>query len=297
MKQIPPGIYAAPLTPLNEDSSCNWPVFVRHSFDLLEQGCTGIALFGTMGEGPSFSLNERKEGLEKLIAAGFNPKKIILANAGSPIPDTVELARAAIDHGCAALLVAPPSFYKNVKEEGVIDYYREIIRKTANRKLKILLYHIPQMSGVPITLEIIRILRIEFPENVIGIKESEGNWPFAKSILETFPDFEVFVGNERSIIDAVQHGGSGSICGMGNLYPKLIVSLYESGKKKSRDHQETIDTVSTALKSLPFIAAAKAVMEKRGGKGWHRVRPPLCPLTEEEKRTLFKKLEPFDLLR
>jgi 4-hydroxy-tetrahydrodipicolinate synthase len=272
------GVYAAVLTPMHSDLRCNHKKLASHCFELIQQGCTGVALFGTTGEGPSFSLAERVEALEKLILEGFDPEKIILANGSSGILDTVELGREALKHGCAALLVAPPSFYKNVTDIGVMAFYREIIQKIGNPNLRILLYHIPQMSGVPISLEIIEALRKEFPEIVIGIKESEGNISFTKKMLETFPGFKVFVGNEKQIIESVHLGGAGTICGIVNLYPELICSLYNQGKRANSPNPASIDAVFKALNGIPFISAAKMLMKKRQGEVWDSVRPPLAPL-------------------
>lgn len=215
-------IYGAALTPLHSDLSCNTEELAKHCLDLVKRGCSGVALFGTTGEGPSFSLDEKIDALRFVVQYGLDPKKIILANGSSSIPDTVHLAREAIKLGCDTHLISPPSFFKNVPEEGVIAYYRAILEKIAYPGLKAILYHITQYSGVPITLNIIRALRSEF---VIGLKESEGNLPFTKEILKAFPGFEVFVGNEKQIVEAVRHGASGSICGIANLYPELIVSL------------------------------------------------------------------------
>lgn len=180
------GVYAAVLTPMHSDLRCNHKKLASHCFELIQQGCTGVALFGTTGEGPSFSLAERVEALEKLILEGFDPEKIILANGSSGILDTVELGREALKHGCAALLVAPPSFYKNVTDIGVMAFYREIIQKIGNPNLRILLYHIPQMSGVPISLEIIEALRKEFPEIVIGIKRAKAIYLLRKKCWRLF---------------------------------------------------------------------------------------------------------------
>jgi len=290
------GIYAAVLTPMHSDCSCDHKQLASHCFELIQHGCCGVALFGTTGEGPSFSLAERIETLQRLIVEGFDPKKIILANGSSGIWDTVELGREALKHGCAALLVAPPSFYKNIADEGVLAFYRAIIQKIENPNLRILLYHIPQLSGVPISLRVIETLRKEFPEIVVGIKESEGNLPFTKTILETFPDFKVFVGNEKHIIESVHLGGAGAICGIANLYPELICSLYSKGKKANSPNPDRINAIFKALNGLPFIPAAKALMEKKKGEIWHSIRPPLVPLDKIQSEGFITALREHGLL-
>ena len=291
------GVYAAVLTPMHSDLSCNHTALVSHCFALIHQGCTGVALFGTTGEGPSFSLVERVEALQKLILAGVDPEKIILANGSSGIWDTVELGREVLKYGCAALLIAPPSFYKNITDVGVLAFYREIIQKIGNPNLRILLYHIPQLSGVPISLGVIEILRKEFPEIVIGIKESEGNVSFTKTILETFPDFKVFVANEKQIIESVHLEGAGTICGIANLYPELICSLYSQGKKANSPNPASIDAIFKALNGIPFIPAAKMLMKKRQGEAWHSVRPPLVPLDTIQGELFISALKEYGLER
>lgn len=292
---LPDGVYAAVLTPMHADLMCNYEKLTSHCFDLVEQGCVGVALFGTTGEGASFSVKERLEALQYLIAEKFDPKRIILANGSSGIQDTIELGRESVRLGCAAFLVSPPSFYKNVSEEGVLLFYREVIQKIANPNLRLILYHIPQLSGIPISLHIIEKLRQEFPEIVMGIKESEENLPFTKNILESFPGFRVFVGKESQIIESVHLGGSGAICGIANLYPDLMCSLYKQGKKANAPNPQAIEDIFRALKGLPFIAAAKALMEQRQGKSWSVVRPPLIPLTQIQRESFIAALQDYGL--
>ncbi len=269
MKTLHEGIYAAALTPMHPDLSCNHDLLASHCLDLIKRGCQGVALFGTTGEGPSFSLRERIEALKKVIAKGLDPKKIILGNGSSSIPDTVDLAKAALELGCRDLLIAPPSFYKKITDKGLAAYYRTVVQKINHPELRVLLYHIPQYSGVPITLPVIRTLLKEFPSTIIGLKESEGNLSFTKEIIKEFAGFQLFVGSENQIIEAVGLGASGSICGIANLYPELIVSLFHQGKKGMSPNPPEFEMIYHTIKQRPFIPAAKAMLN------WHTVRPPL----------------------
>lgn len=238
-------------------------------------------MFSTTGEGPSFSVQERLDAFEKLIEQGVHPKKMILGNGGANIPETVALA--LLKRKCTTLLIAPPTFFKNVSDEGIIAFYREIIQRVADSNLRIILYHIPQLTGVPITMKIIETLSLEFSDHIIGLKESEGNLLFAKTVIETFPGIKVFVGKESHIIEAVRGGASGSICGIANLYPELVCSLYERGKQTERSNPDELKVFEEALKKYPFISAFKAIMEEREGAAWHAVRPPLIPLLAKNR--------------
>lgn len=286
------GIYAATLMPLKTDLSCDSDALVYHCRDLLGRGCQGIVLFGTTGEGPSFSYEEKLSILESLLSSGLSAKKILIANGSTGISETVALAKVALKQGCPAMLIAPPSYYKNVSEEGVIAYYREIIQEVSDPNLRILLYHIPQFTGVPITLPVIKTLTEEFPNNVIGMKESEGNLALTKVVLKKFPNFQIFVGYENQIIEAVRSGASGSICGLANLYPELICSLYSLGKQRLSTNPPQVGQIFDALKGVPFIPAAKAFLERQKGPIWHTLRPPLVPLSDAQRREFYSKLPP-----
>ncbi len=292
---LPQGIWAASLTPLLPNFSCNHETLISHCFDLLDKGCCGIVLFGTTGEGPSFSVSERMEALDTLIAKGFPPSKLVLGNGSSSVPDTIALTKRALHHGCAATLISPPGFFKEVQESGVIAFYRTILQGVDNPDVKILLYHIPQYSGVSITMHIIEELRQQFSDNVIGLKESEGNPAFAGQVLNTFPHFQLFAGNEKHLVKAVQNGAAGGILGMANLYPETLHTLYRAAKQGAADMTRSIATLSDIIKQYPFIAAAKAIMEERQGLTWHTLRPPLVSLDPSQREALLSSLPTPDV--
>jgi 4-hydroxy-tetrahydrodipicolinate synthase len=281
-----PGIYAASLTPLHEDLSCNIGALADHCRDLMERGCKGVVLFGTTGEGPSFSVLERERAIKSLISLGPDPKKMILGCSCSALEDAIQLAYLAVEQNCAAVLMAPPFFYKNVEDKGVIEFYRKVIRSVNHPNLKILLYHIPKYSGVPITLPVIRALREEFSDAVIGIKESEGNLAFVKEILSTFPDFKLFAGNELHISETAALGAFGAISGIANAYPELICSLFEAEQKGN----ELIQNIVRALKNYSTFPAIKSVVENQKGAAWHAIAPPLVPLDQEQRKKLITEL-------
>ena len=150
------GVFAASLTPVRDDFSCYFEELANHCHDLINRGCRGVVLFGTTGEGSSFSVTERENAIKNLIKLGIDPQRLIIGIACCSIHDVVKLASVAIDQNCLAVLIVPPFFYKNVHDAGVVSFYRKIIQKVDSPNLKILLYHIPQCSGVPITLGVIK---------------------------------------------------------------------------------------------------------------------------------------------
>ncbi len=274
---IEEGVYAAALTPLQADLYCNDQGLAEHCLDLIARGCKGVVLFGTTGEGPSFSLEEKRKSIKQVISKGLDPQKIIVANGAASFQDTIDLGR---ELQCLAYLIAPPCFFKNVTEEGILTFYREVIRRIYNPKLQVILYHIPQFTGVPLTVNIVKTLCEEFPGIVIGLKESEGNLSFTKAILREVPQCKVFVGFEKQIPEAVKAGAAGSICGMANLWPELICSLCEK-RELSPEFEQKV----RAIEKYPFIACFKAILAKKS-PDWELLRPPLVPLSLEQRREL-----------
>ena len=285
------GVLAASLTPCQPDLTCDNAAMAEHCKDLIARGCCGVVIFGTTGEGSSFSVEEKKKTLKALIELGINAKQMILGVGNCAIPDAVELSKEALKQECAAVLMIPPFFYNQVDDEGVISFYREVITRVQDSRLRLILYHIPQFSRVPITLPVIHRLVSEFPEQVIGIKDSEGNMELFKEIRQQFPHFHIYAGNEALIAEAARMGAAGAIVGMANVFPELLRSLYTYGKGISQNNpQQELMIMRDIVRRYPFIPAMKSFMGKRKGNPWHTLRPPLIPLTEEQGEAFEQEL-------
>lgn len=273
------GVYAASATPLRPDLSCDYEELANHYQNLIARGCSGVILFGTTGEGPSFSVEERKKALQAVIPLGVDPRRCIVGIASSAIEDAVEITRCALDCHYSAVMIVPPFYFKQVDDMGVIAFYREVIRRARKPDLRVLLYHIPQFSGVPITLPVIQHLRNEFPEVIVGLKESEGNLSLTREVLKRFPGFKVFVGNELHISEAVQAGAAGAISGLANIFPELICDLYQHGLDPQKPNRNAeIRRILEIIQNYPLFPAIKSLIEMKRGSRWHAMRPPLTAL-------------------
>lgn len=290
------GVYAGTLIPMHADFRCDYQTLASHCRDLISKGCQGVVLFGTTGEGSSFSVKERKEALKQLLQLGIDPQKIIIGIICSSVEDAAELASAAADHHCAAMLLAPPFYFKNVTDEGVLAFYRQVIQRISHTDLKVILYHIPQLSCVPLSINTIGTLLQEFPEHVIGLKESEGNFAFTQELLARFAHLKVFVGNETHLTEAVRIGASGAICGVVNVFPELICSLYQYGKDADApDHNPVVKELLKIVKSYSTIASLKHIMQNRRGADWQILRAPLIPLDQQQGKALMEELQKLHL--
>ena len=121
------GVYSAALTPIKKDLTINKDLFLRHCQYLMKQGQDGLAIFGTTGEANSFSIKEKSESIDFLIANRIDPKILIPGTGASSVEDSIIMTKHAVQKNVKAVLLLPPFYYKNVTDEGVINHYRKII--------------------------------------------------------------------------------------------------------------------------------------------------------------------------
>lgn len=287
------GVFAAALTPLRADGRIDVGRLINHCRWLIQQGCHGVSLFGTTGEGNSLTVNERRDALTKVVAAGIEAARIIPAVGCCASDDTIELITQSVRLGCKAVLVAPPFYYKDVGEEGIVSSYGDAIERIGDDRLRMYLYNIPQMTGVIITESIIASLLERYPETIRGLKDSSGDPDYAPSVLKRFPDLDLFTGNEGRLAENLRHGGAGTIGGIANIWPGCLRDLYDNwDKPEAGGTADRIDRITEAVDSFAGIAALKYVLgHYRRDRDWPRVRPPLEPLTGEQGRRLIADIE------
>jgi hypothetical protein len=190
----PRGVFCAALTPVAEDLSPDHARFTAHCRRLLEEGCDGIALLGTTGEANSFSSAERQGLLEATVAAGIAPDRLLPSTGVAALTETVALTRHALSLGVTTVVMLPPFYYKGITEDGLFAAYAEVAERVADPRLRIVLYHIPQMSAVPIPFPVIARLREAYPGTFTGIKDSAGDLSHMEALVERFPGIAVLAG-------------------------------------------------------------------------------------------------------
>jgi 4-hydroxy-tetrahydrodipicolinate synthase len=288
------GALAPTLTPLLGDLEPDVPRFIAHCRWLVGSGA-GLAIFGTNSEATSFSVDERLRLTDALLEAGVPPAKMMPGTGASSIADAAALTKHAVRNGAAGVLMLPPFYYKGVPEDGLFDYYAHVIDKVASDDLRVYLYHIPQVTQVPITLSLIERLRKRYPKNVAGAKDSSGNWDNTKAMLDHFAKdgFDVFPASESLLSQALPLGAAGCISATVNLNPAGIVQLFERwNTREGRELQARADVIRKIFQSPNMIPAMKRVAaEFSKHPGWAIVRPPLTQLADEEARRLMRELQ------
>ena len=283
------GVFCAAATPVAADLSPDLQLFAAHCRQLISDGVTGIALLGTTGEANSFDLGERRAILEAALDGGIAPDRLMPGTGVAAVPDSVALTRHALSVGVNRVVMLPPYYYKGVSDDGLFDAYRTIIDRIADDRLQVVLYHIPQVSGVPLSLDLIGRLVAAYPKTVVGIKDSSGDFENMRRIVETFAGFSVFAGADPLMMPLLKIGGAGCITAASNLMSTDLRTVFDGHADPSRADavaaaQRRVETLRSLSNRYPQIATIKAMIAWRTGEaGWTRVRPPLRPLDEAQR--------------
>lgn len=286
------GVNCAAATPLNADLSPDIGLFIEHGKRLLAEGCDGIALLGTTGEANSFSLAERKSILEAAVKGGISPARLLPGTGLAAAPETIELTRHALGLGITRIVMLPPFYYKGVTDDGLFAAYAGVIEAVGDARLRIILYHIPQVSGVPLSRALIARLIAAFPDTIVGIKDSAGDLANMQAIAAAHPGFAVLAGADPLLLPLLRSGGAGCITATSNLIADSLRLVYDAADDPARAAaveaaQARINAWRSLSNSYVQIPTIKAMLGlKTGNAGWNRVRPPMLPLNRAELATL-----------
>jgi 4-hydroxy-tetrahydrodipicolinate synthase len=289
------GVLSPVVTPFKADLSADGERFIRHCKWLLKSGCSGLAVFGTNSEANSLSVEEKLTLLAALIHAGVPGAALMPGTGHCALPATVRLTANAVKLGCSGVLMLPPFYYKGVSDEGLYRFFSEVIERVGDERLRVYLYHIPPVSQVPISLNLIARLLGKYPRIVAGAKDSSGDWNNTKAMLDEFgkAGFDVFPGSEQFLLEGMRHGGAGCISATANVNPGPIDNVFRNWRSGEADKlQAGISATRKIMQKFPMIPALKSVTAHFGNDlEWRRVRPPLVELTPAQEAELIPELK------
>ena len=282
MKRIE-GVLSPVVTPFSKDYSPDAERFVRHCNWLLKSGCAGLAVFGTNSEANSMSVSEKRHLLEALVAGGVPASALMPGTGHCALSDSIEMTRAAVELGCAGVLMLPPFYYKGVPDEGLYRNFAEVIERVGDERLQLYLYHIPPVAQVAITLGLIERLLTKYPGIVAGVKDSSGDWSNTKAMLDASP-------RAASTCSPAARCSCSTTCATAaraaspppaTSTPAPIANVYRNWRSADADKlQAGITATRKIVQKQPMIPALKAAVAHFGNDPqWKTCRPPLIELT------------------
>jgi 4-hydroxy-tetrahydrodipicolinate synthase len=286
------GVLVPVLTPFTRSGEPDAGRFVQFCRWLLDQGADGLAVFGTTSEANSMAAGERMELLDRLVAAGIPPAKLMPGVGACSVSEAASLIRHAVGHGVGGVLMLPPFYYKGMSDDGLYAFFADVIERIGSAALRMYLYHIPPQTVLGLSLDLVGRLIAAYPETVVGLKDSSGDWNNTAALLERFPGFSVFPGSEVFLLDGLRKGGAGCITATGNVNVPGIRKVYENWRTPAADAlQAEITLARKTIQAYPMVPALKAIVAHfHNDPEWAAVRPPMTPLGAVQSAALLGDL-------
>ena len=280
------GIYAATLSILNEDLSLNIQKTILHAENIINQGCHGVAFFGSTGQAQLIPVSE-KINLLNSISTNKNKDKFIIGTGLNSLVETINLIKVATSLNFKKFLIMPPAYYKYGDKE-VISFYEKIISEVPDAE--IILYNFEKLSGYKFSINCVEELAKKFPKQVIGDKDSSYNL-FENLKID---NFSVLPGSENKLLKGLELGCDGIITATCNITATLARKVYDDFiQNKDQSANEKLCKVRTIFDGYNLISAIHSLMAKID-KSYINILPPLSILNNKECQKLIEDLKKID---
>ena len=283
------GVYAAGLSILKEDLSLDIESTISHAESIIKNGLHGVFFFGSTGQSQLISISEKKELISKTSTSKFKNQFYIGTGVNS-LKDNIDIIRYSMEYGYQTFLIMPPAYYKGNSDEGIFNFYSEIISKIP--KIKIILYNFEKLSGYLFNQDIVKKLVNNFPKQVIGCKDSSYNLFESLKI----PNFKMFPGSEAKLLKGLELGCSGCISAVTNVTHSLARKVFDDFEgKKNQTINEKLVNVRQTFDNYPLISALHSFLNEEN-KVYKNILPPLTLLNSEKKQELLSNLKKINFI-
>lgn len=282
------GVFAAVITPLDEHLRPDSALAIPYYRDLLARGCDGLNILGTTGEAFSLSVDDRLRFMEAIVGSDLPRDRMMVGTGAAALGDAIRLTSTAFRLGFRVALVMPPFFFRDVTDEGVIQYFDLLFDAINPPEKGIYLYNFPQMSGVRFHPQLVDRLMNQFPNVISGMKDSSNDAALQDALARVRPELSIFPSSENYLTAARASGLAGCISGSVALWPELAAAVWAGDNEK----QGELGARRAALAGFPLINCVRFFTAQHYHDGaWERCMPPLAPLSEERARLLSDVLE------
>lgn len=275
------GLSAALTTPFKTDGTVDIDAMIAHARRCLSNGCDSVTLFGTTGEGCSVGSRERQVILSRFIEAGVAPARLVTGVLVDSIEDAADQSAEALKAGARNILLAPPPISRMSAMTACLPGSRRC-SKIGKDARDILVYNIPSVTMVTLSVELVGRLKKAFPGVVTGVKDSSGNWSHTERLLKEHGDLAILIGDERDLAKGVRLGGQGAISGVANFLTQEVRAMAVDGKDDKR-----VEDLVVELLKFPVTPAVKVLVSHTTGENiWSDVRAPLVAISPEGRRQI-----------
>ena len=280
------GIYAATLSILNEDLSLNIEKTILHAENIINQGCHGVAFFGSTGQAQLIPVSE-KISLLNSISKNKNKDKFIIGTGLNSLVETINLIKVATSLNFKKFLIMPPAYYKYGDKE-VISFYTKIVEEVPDAE--IILYNFEKLSGYKFSIDCVEELAKKYPKQIIGVKDSSYN------LFESLKidNFSVLPGSENKLLKGLKLGCDGIITATCNITATLTRKVFDDfAKNKEQTVNEKLCKIRTVFDGYNLISAIHTLMAQVD-KSYNNILPPLSLLNNKDCQKLIEDLKKID---
>jgi len=280
------GIYAASVSILDKNLRLDIAKTIKHAENLIDQGCHGIAIFGSTGQAQLISFEEKIKLIEQLSKSKYKENFIIGTGLNS-LNDTISLMKICKSLNFEKFLIMPPAYYF-YKDKDVINFYTKIIENIST--CKIILYNFEKLCGYKFSIECVETLAKKYPNQIIGVKDSSYNLYENLKIK----NFSILPGSELKLLKGLKLGCSGIITATCNVTANLSRQVYDDFKnEKKQKYNEKLCNVREIFDQYNLISAIHSFLSE-ANNCYNNILPPLTLLNNEEKKKLFEQLNKID---
>jgi len=276
------GIYAASMSIFNSDLSLNIEKTASHAEKIIDQGCHGVAIFGSTGQAQLISIGEKIGLLNKLSESKYKEKYLIGTGLNS-LNETINLMKVANSLNFNDFLIMPPAYYKYGDSE-VIEFYSRIIDAVPDSR--IVLYNFEKLCGYKFSIECVEKLVKKFPKQIVGVKDSSYN------LYENLKidNFSILPGSESKLLKGLELGCTGIITATCNVTAELSRQVYDDFiEQKEQTKNKMLCDVRNTFEKFNLISGLHSFMSDEN-KIYKNVLPPVSLLNERDKFLLIEEL-------
>ena len=283
------GIFAASLSIFREDFSLNLDQTIKHAENLIDKGCHGVVILGSTGQAQLISVKEKIELIERLSNSS-QKNNFIIGTGNNSLTETINIMKHSKENGFNLFLLMPPAYYQ-YGDEGAYIYYSKIINKIPD--CKIILYNFEKLCGYAFSIEVVKRLAKDFPDQIIGVKDSTYNL-YEKLKIN---NFLIFPGSETKLLKGLELGCNGIVSAGCNLTAPMARKVYDDFiNKKLQTVNEKLCAIRKAFDDTGNLISALHSFMAIGNEKYKRLLPPLTLLSKDKQKELLNKLKELDFI-
>ena len=276
------GIYAASMSIFNKDLTLNIEKTINHAEKIIDQGCHGVAIFGSTGQAQLISMSEKISLLNKLSQSQHKDKFLIGTGLNS-LSETINLMKISNSLNFKDFLIMPPAYYIYGDKE-VIEFYSRLV--DAMPSSRIILYNFEKLCGYKFSIECVEELVKKFPRQIVGVKDSSYNL-YENLKIE---NFSILPGSELKLLKGLELGCAGIITATCNVTASLSRKVYDEFiNEKQQTTNEILCKVRSTFDQFNLISGLHSFMSDVD-EIYKNVLPPVSLLNEKNKQKLIEDL-------